>query len=387
MHEHEYQHEDENQYPVPDRTDPNPESAFEYEDPKDHEMAPTIKGTGYMVLNGLRALTLIGLAMTMASSWIMIVLSGLGGRFDFFDSASHFFVFSVAIFLFISELNIRSFRGYFARHWPVLCPTHSLVWLGLAMVVMGCAIMGDLVKPAYSMENLGLAMWRLVLATGILSLTFGVFNVVASLIFNTSEGEGKIRRRITARMIRSHGDQAKGIIEKQDAFPDYYSSSQVSGGGVYPEDLPPAVNNQYYPEQQEPELDTTFKARAHRWTKAALPKNFRKSIAGRFPVISDPIPSVGVVAPTPQMSDSKRDPNVDLERGDSFRSDRRRNSGGRFPINTSGSAGRNNSPPPQNDRASPVSPNVQRPPTVLHPYYNGGRRSPSLYSDANMSRF
>ncbi|CCC07398.1 unnamed protein product [Sordaria macrospora k-hell] len=384
MHEHEHQHDDEHQYPVPDRTDPNPESALEYEDPK---MLPTIKGTGYLVLNGLRALTLIGLAMTMTSSWIMIVLSGLGGRFDFFDSASHFFVFAVAIFLFISELNIRSFRAFFARNWPVLCPSHSLVWLGLAMVVMGCAIMGDLVKPAYSMDNLGLAMWRLVLATGILSLTFGVFNVVASLIFNTSEGEGKIRRRITARMIRSHGDQAKGIIEKQDPFPDYYSTSQ----GSYPEDLPPAVNNHYYPpvqEQEQPELDTTFKARAHRWTKAAFPKNFRKS--GRFPVISDPIPSVGVVAPTPQMNstDSKRSgdhANVDLERGDSFRSNRR-NSGGRFPINT-GSAGRNNSPPPQNDRSSPVSPNVQRPPTVLHPYYNGGRRSPSLYSDANMSRF
>lgn len=356
-------------------------------------MLPTIKGTGYLVLNGLRALTLIGLAMAMASSWIMIVLSGLGGRFDFFDSASHFFVFGVAIFLFISELNIRSFRGYFARNWPVLCPTHSLVYLGLAMVVMGCAIMGDLVKPAYSMENLGLAMWRLVLATGILSLTFGVFNVVASLIFNTSEGEGKIRRRITARMIRSHGDQAKGIIiEKQDpSFPDYYSSNQSSGS--YPDDLPPAVNNHYYPpepQEHQPELDTTFKARAHRWTKAAFPKNFRKS--GRFPIISDPIvPSVGVVAATPQMnsnSDNKRDHNVDLERGDSFRSNRR-HSGGRFPINTDGSsAGRNNSPPPsQNDRSSPVSPNVQRPPTVLHPYYNGGRRSPSLYSDANMSRF
>ncbi|KAJ4417275.1 hypothetical protein N0V85_001919 [Neurospora sp. IMI 360204] len=380
MHEHE-QHDGENQFPVPDRTDPNPESALEYEDP---EMLPTIKGTGYLVLNGLRALTLIGLAMAMASSWIMIVLSGLGGRFDFFDTASHFFVFAVAIFLFISELNIRSFRGFFARNWPVLCPTHSLVWLGLAMVVMGCAIMGDLVKPAYSMDNLGLAMWRLVLASGILSLTFGVFNVVASLIFNTSEGEGKIRRRITARMIRSHGDQAKGIIEKQDPFPDYYSSQ--SG---YPEDLPPAVNNHYYPpvvqEQEQPELDTTFKARAHRWTKAAFPKNFRKS--GRFPVISDPIPSVGVVAPTPQMNaDSKRsaDHAVDLERGDSLRSNRR-SSGGRFPINTG--SGRNISPPPHNDRSSPVSPNVQRPPTVLHPYYNGGRRSPSLYSDANMSRF
>lgn len=352
-------------------------------------MLPTIKGTGYLVLNGLRALTLIGLAMAMASSWIMIVLSGLSGRFDFFDSASHFFVFGVAIFLFISELNIRSFRGYFARNWPVLCPTHSLVWLGLAMVVMGCAIMGDLVKPAYSMENLGLAMWRLVLATGILSLTFGVFNVVASLIFNTSEGEGKIRRRITARMIRSHGDQAKGIIiEKQDpSFADYYSSNQSSS---YPDDLPPAVNNHYYPsEQEQPELDTTSKARAHRWTKAAFPKNFRKS--SRFPIISDPIvPSVGVVAATPQMnSDSKRsgDHTVDLERGDSFRSNRR-HSGGRFPINTDGNTARNNSPPPsQNDRSSPVSPNVQRPPTVLHPYYNGGRRSPSLYSDANMSRF
>jgi hypothetical protein len=35
------------------------------------------------------------------------------------------------------------------------------------------------------------------------------------------------------------------------------------------------------------------------------------------------------------------------------------------------------------DRASPIVPEVQRPPTALHPAFTGGSR----YSEANMSRF
>jgi len=171
-------------------------------------------GKGHLILNALRAFNIIGLGVVMVASWAMIVLSGLSGNFFFFDMISHFFVFSIAVFLAISEVGL--FQGYFERNWPVLSPTHSLAWLGAAMFVIGCSILGDLVKPAYNVDVLGLAMWRLVLSAGILSITFGTFNIMASAVFRGNE--------ITARNIRSDGSLATPT--KKDTYDSYsgYSS-------------------------------------------------------------------------------------------------------------------------------------------------------------------
>ena len=287
-----------------------------------------VRGSGHLVLNALRALTIIGLGTVMVACWAMIVLSGITRRFDFFDTISHFFVFGISVFLVISEVNL--FKNYFESNWPVLSPSHSLAWLGLALVIIGCQIMGDLVKPAYSQENLGLPVWRLIISSAILSITFGVFNMAASVIFR----DGK--QGITARRIRSDGNLATPVykdtpydVSSYASYPTHRDDYSQRSGSVR--------QNQ---RQQEPEQEISRPSAARRITHMFNPKNlnFRKSKLQ----ISSPMPLGG---------------HHDVERGGS--SDH------------------------LDDRASPIIPAVQRPPTALHPAFTGSSR----YSEAHMTRF
>lgn len=80
-------------------------------------------------------------------------------------------------FLIVSEASL--FRSYFARNWPLLSPLHGFVTLGLAMLVLGVNILGNLNKEATSQENIGLAFWRIVIGAGILVTILGFFNIIA----------------------------------------------------------------------------------------------------------------------------------------------------------------------------------------------------------------
>jgi len=282
-----------------------------------------VRGSGHLVLNALRALTIIGLGTVMVACWAMIVMSGITRHFDFFDTISHFFVFGIAIFLTISEVNL--FTAYFVNNWPVLSPTHSLAWLGLALVIIGCSIMGDLVKPAYSQENLGLPIWRLVIASAILSITFGISNMLLSVIFR----DGK--NRITARQIRTDGNLAA---------PGYKNSPyDVNSYTTYPTNRDDYSQRSNSLRQKEQEEEAVPASAARRFTRALNPKNFnfRKSRLQ----ISAPMPLGG---------------HRDIEHGSTDH---------------------------LNDRASPIIPAVQRPPTALHPAFTGSSR----YSEAHMTRF
>ena len=76
----------------------------------------------------------------------------------------------------ISELTL--FRKYFLTHWPLLSPTHGFVTLGLAMLVIGANILGNLNKPSASREALGPSIWRSVVASGILVFALGFVNII-----------------------------------------------------------------------------------------------------------------------------------------------------------------------------------------------------------------
>ncbi|KAL2019455.1 hypothetical protein VTK56DRAFT_9660 [Thermocarpiscus australiensis] len=289
-----------------------------------------VLGAGHLILNALRALTLIGLAVVMTASWAMIALSGINHRFDFFDSITHFFVFTIAIFLFLSEINLKFFRGWYMKNWPVLGPEHSLAWLGMALVIMGCDIMADLVKPAYSIDTIGLAWWRVILAAGILSLTFGFFNILASIIFRDPE------RRITARRIRSDGSLAAQTDSKSfhDGYLSDYSSSHHRDNYSQRSFSKEAA-------AEEEEKPWAVMNRLTRVFNGINPMNFRKS---RIQISGPILPQV--------------DGGADCERG------------------------------PANSRASPIIPDIQRPPTALHPALTGGSRySQAQYSEAHMDRF
>lgn len=165
----------------------------------------TSRGTAHLILNAIRACNIITLLAIAVVSWVMIVMTAIRGTFFFFKAASYFFASVAAVALILTELSL--FKPYVRRTWPTFSPAHGLAWLGTAMVVMGCQVMGNLNEPAIQPGKIGKELHSLVLATGTLALTFGVLNIASSILF-ADRKEG-----INARMIRSDGNLAASSAE------------------------------------------------------------------------------------------------------------------------------------------------------------------------------
>lgn len=155
--------------------------------------AEHLAGPGYIILNVLRGLNIIALASVVASSVVMLIKTFIVSKvrkktkvhhedsdtqkFFFFDATSHVITALAGLFLIVSECSL--FRAFFARNWPLLSPSHGFLTLGCAMMVIGLNMLGNMNKEATSQKSLGLPFWRLLLASGILAIVIGFFNVVA----------------------------------------------------------------------------------------------------------------------------------------------------------------------------------------------------------------
>lgn len=105
-------------------------------------------------------------------------------QFFFFDATSHVITAIVGLFLIVSECSL--FRNFFARNWPLLSPAHGFVTLGCAMMVLGLNMLGNMNKEATSQKSLTLPFWRLLVASGILAIVIGFFNIIAVSLFHLS---------------------------------------------------------------------------------------------------------------------------------------------------------------------------------------------------------
>ncbi|KAL2112595.1 hypothetical protein VUR80DRAFT_7020 [Thermomyces stellatus] len=170
---------------------------------------PGLRGCGHLVLNAIRPCNIITLLAIAVVCWIMIVMSGIRGSFFFFDAASHFFCSVIALALILTELSLL--KSYFRANWPLFSHEHGLTWLGTAMVVMGCQVLGNLNEKAIQPKEIGRSIHSLVLATGILALTFGVVNIATSIVFSDRKAG------INARMIRSDGNLASPKNAEDDS--------------------------------------------------------------------------------------------------------------------------------------------------------------------------
>ncbi|MCJ1298916.1 hypothetical protein MMC08_001707 [Hypocenomyce scalaris] len=175
----------------------------------------SLAGPGYIILNTIRVMNIIGLLAVIAASSVMLVKTFIVSKFFFFDGVSHVITAGMSLFLIISELPL--FRGYYARNWPLLSSSSGFVTLGSLMIIVGVGILGNLNKQATSEQSLGLAFWRIVISSGIVVVVLGVINIFANYIFrNTSQG-------VTARMVRAYGAVAPQKV-------DVYRSGTSSTG-------------------------------------------------------------------------------------------------------------------------------------------------------------
>lgn len=177
------------------------------------------RGIGMIVLQALRVLTIIGLTAACASCWVMMVKVRTGHTYFVFEAASLFFLGIICLFLVASEAPVVScIRNFYRTSWPNFSDAHGMTWLGVSMILIGCNLLGQLNSPAYSADNFGLAFWQLVMASGILCLTFGVLNVACSFVWRDA------KNGITARDVRSNGS----IADSSQKLPDYYSHDSRS---------------------------------------------------------------------------------------------------------------------------------------------------------------
>lgn len=137
----------------------------------------SLAGPGYIILNGIRVMNIIGLLAVITASVVMLVKTSTASKFFFFDAVTHVLTAITSMFLLASEMSI--FRGYYARNWPLLSPAHGFVSLACAMIVLGINMLGNLNKDATSQESLGMAFWRVVIGSGIVIFILGWVNLVA----------------------------------------------------------------------------------------------------------------------------------------------------------------------------------------------------------------
>ncbi|KAF2833387.1 hypothetical protein CC86DRAFT_279307 [Ophiobolus disseminans] len=158
----------------------------------------------------MRGLNIIALASVVASSVVMLVKTFIVSKFFFFDACSHVLTAIAGLFLIVSECSL--FRGFFSRNWPLLSPAHGFVTLGCAMMGIGLNMLGNLNKEATSQKSLGLPFWRLLVASGILAIIIGFFNIVASFVFRDKS------RNITARGVRSRGAMTLSEVDTESQY-------------------------------------------------------------------------------------------------------------------------------------------------------------------------
>ncbi|GAB7361415.1 hypothetical protein MBLNU230_g1471t1 [Neophaeotheca triangularis] len=189
----------------------NPETARKMLSPKN------LAGPGYIVLNGIRVANIAALLAIVAASVVMLVKTTLATQFFFFEAVGHVFTVVAAIFLVASELSL--FRHYFARNWPLLSPNHGFVTLALCLIIFGVNMLGNLNREAHSPKNLGLAFWRIIIASGCMCFIMGWINLLASYVFRDRD------QNITARQVRAHGAVA---IQKSPMPPSHSKSVSSS---------------------------------------------------------------------------------------------------------------------------------------------------------------
>ncbi|XDG03281.1 hypothetical protein ABKA04_002896 [Annulohypoxylon sp. FPYF3050] len=176
------------------------------------------QGSAFVVLQVIRACNLAVLLAVIFTSGIMMYFAKMPNGFQFFNDVSLAFVIGVAGLLFWTELPINYGKGVIGRNWPVLGEDRGFTWLGIAMILMGCHLLGALSNDTYNNKNVPFAVWQAIMGAGIIAIAFGATNVIASLIFsNRASG-------VRAREIRNNGATVRDVNFTEE-YESYRSNS------------------------------------------------------------------------------------------------------------------------------------------------------------------
>ncbi|KAI1107340.1 hypothetical protein F4804DRAFT_329375 [Jackrogersella minutella] len=176
------------------------------------------QGSAFIILQVIRGCNLAVLLAVIFVSGIMMYFAKMPNGFQFFNDISLAFVIAVAGLMFWTELPIGLGKRIIAQNWPVLGEARGFTWLGIAMILMGCHLLGALSNSTYNNKDVPFQVWQAIMGAGIIAIAFGVTNVIASLVFsNRASG-------VSAREIRNNG-ATTSTVNYTEEYDSYRSNS------------------------------------------------------------------------------------------------------------------------------------------------------------------
>ncbi|KAI1418128.1 hypothetical protein F5Y13DRAFT_150629 [Hypoxylon sp. FL1857] len=176
------------------------------------------QGSAFIILQIIRCCNLAVLLAIIFVSGIMMYFAKMPNGFQFFNDISLAFVIGVAGILFWTELPINLGKRIIGQNWPVLGQDRGFTWLGIAMILMGCHLLGALSRDTYNNEDVPFQVWQAIMGAGIIAIAFGATNIIASLVFsNRASG-------VSAREVRNNGATTRDVNFTEE-YESYRSNS------------------------------------------------------------------------------------------------------------------------------------------------------------------
>ncbi|CAJ2511571.1 Uu.00g071960.m01.CDS01 [Anthostomella pinea] len=173
------------------------------------------KGTAWIILNVIRCCNIAVLLSVMVTCVLMMIFAKMPSAWQFFDDVTLAFVLSVAGLLIFSEVGLwEKGQAFVAATWPILGPSKGFTWLGAIISLMGCHLLGSLSNETYTSKSVPKQVSQIMMGSGIICLTFGISNVIASLAFRNK------KNGLRARAVRKEGATVSNVV-----FHDNYSTS------------------------------------------------------------------------------------------------------------------------------------------------------------------
>ncbi|KAI0147752.1 hypothetical protein GGR57DRAFT_244115 [Xylariaceae sp. FL1272] len=163
------------------------------------------QGHAYIVLQVMRFCNVAVLLAVEAATVLMLIFAKLPNGYQFFADAVHALVFAFAGLLIFTEIGFWD-KGlkFIESAYPMLGEDRGFTGLGAIMALIGCHLLGELAHSTYTNDSVPPQVPQVILGVGIVTLAFGIFNIIASFLFRNKEGNTK------ARKVRADGAISRG---------------------------------------------------------------------------------------------------------------------------------------------------------------------------------
>ncbi|KAI1430582.1 hypothetical protein GGR50DRAFT_191294 [Xylaria sp. CBS 124048] len=200
---------------------------------------PVIQGYAYIILQVIRFCNVAVLLAVMVASVLMLIFAKLPNGYQFFGDVVHAIVFFFAALLIFTEIGLwKKGQAFVASAWPMLGPDRGFTGLGTIMVVIGCHLLGGLSTNTYTSRGVPSQIPQLIIGAGIISLAFGVANILASLLFRND--------KVRAREVREAGATTRDfVINDNVARSNSARKAEISGPMPIHDQFAPGTGNYY----------------------------------------------------------------------------------------------------------------------------------------------